>query len=393
LIVGGAVAVYRYQIRTGPRAQRKAPPRQAKLVQVVPVKKEDCITTVRAMGTVVPARQVALQPQVTGQIVDVTSELLPGGIVRAGHRLIAIDARDYRILLEQRQSDVVRAQKDLKLEQGNQAVARQEYELLGEVVTEEDRELVLREPHLASVQAALESAEAAVEKARLDLARCDINVPFNAIVQDKHIDVGATVTTNSQLVTLTGTDEAWIELKVKIDELKWLNIPQQDGDSGSGVKVYDDRAWGPDAFRTGRVLRLCGQLQSEAQMARLLVVVDDPFCLKPENRELPKLLMGSIVSAEIQGRTLASVFPIDPSYIHDDDTVWIMNSNELHIRPVRIAFSGPDHVYVSEGLTENEQLVVTDIAAPVPGMPLRVAPTDDETLHADPEPAKDKGGR
>ena len=31
LIIAGAVAVYRYQMRTSPRAQRKKPPRQAKI--------------------------------------------------------------------------------------------------------------------------------------------------------------------------------------------------------------------------------------------------------------------------------------------------------------------------------------------------------------------------
>ncbi len=43
-----------------------------------------------------------------------------------------------------------------------------------------------------------------------------------------------------------------------------------------------------------------------------------------------------------------------------------------------MAFSGPGQYYISDGLTENEQLVTTDIAAPIAGMPLRVAQAEGE---------------
>ena len=236
-IIGGAIVLYRYLIRTSPRAGRKTPPTQAKLVQIIPVLKDDCLTTVIADGIVMPAQQVSLRPQVTGQIVEISPDVVPGGIVEAGQNLMRIDHRDYEILVKQRQYDVARAEKDLKVEQGNQAVAQQEYKILGEVISEEDRELVLREPQLASAEAAVASAHAALKKAELDLARCDINAPFNAIIQDKLVDLGATVSLNSNLVTLIGTDEAWIEVKVWADKLKWLTIPRKNGDSGSSVEV------------------------------------------------------------------------------------------------------------------------------------------------------------
>lgn len=393
-IVGGAVLLYRYQIRTSPRAGRKKPPTQAKLVQVIPVRKDNYPTTVTADGIIMPAQQVTLRPQVTGQIVELSSDVVPGGIVKAGQNLMRIDRRDYEILVQQRQYDVARAVKDFKVEQGNQAIARQEYELLDEVISEEDRELVLREPQLASAEAARTSARAALQKAELDLARCDIKAPFNAIIREKLIDLGATVSLNSNLVTLIGTDEAWIEVKVWVDKLKWLTIPRRNGESGSSVNIYNALAWGADRFRTGRVLCLAGELETQGRLTRLLVAVDDPFCLKAENRNLPQLLMGSYVSAEVQGRTLNSGFPIQVSHLRENDTaVWIMDdASRLEIRPVQIAFRGPDRVYVTEGLTENEQLVVTDIAAPVPGIPLRVAQLKEQIPQGN-QAARKKGGR
>ena len=165
LIIVVALALYGYQIQTSPRVERKRPQRQARLVEVVAAERSDCVTTVMGMGTVIPARQVTLHPRVTGQIIDISEELIPGGVVDAEQELLHIDPKDYEIIVEQRKSDVAKAMRDLKIEQGNRAIAEREYALLGEIVSEEDRELVLREPQLASAQSALESAQAALERA------------------------------------------------------------------------------------------------------------------------------------------------------------------------------------------------------------------------------------
>ncbi len=394
LILVGAFAAYRYQMNTSPRAGRKKPPPQARLVQVIPVRKADCTTAVTGDGIVMPAQQVTLRPQVTGRLVDVSDDVVPGGMVKAGQKLMAVDHRDYEILVRQRHYDVANAVKNLKVEQGNQAIARQEYELLGEEISEEDRELVLREPQLVSAQAAEESAQAALQKAQLDLTRCDIVAPFNAVIQNKQADLGATVSVNTNLMTLMGTDEAWIEVKVWIDKLKWLTIPLQNGDSGSHVKIYNTRAWGGDRFRTGRVIRLIGELETQGRLARLLVAVDDPFCLKPENREQPQLLLGSYVSAEIEGKTLNSVYPVERTHLRENNQVWIMTEQgKLEIRPVQVIFSDISQVYVTEGLTGGEKLVVTDIAAPVEGMPLRIAPAEGPGPAGPGRTPAPKGGR
>ena len=68
------------------------------------------------------------------------------------------------------------------------------------------------------------------------------------------------------------------------------------------------------------------------------------------------------------------------------------DGGRLAIRPVQIAFRGPENVYVAEGLADGEQLVVTDIAAPVPGMPLRVAGTEGQGPQEDTQMVREKGG-
>lgn len=383
-IIAAAVWVYRYQILTSPKAPRMKPPLQAKLVEVVSIGKEDCTTIVTAMGTITPAQEVSIRPQVSGQIIKLSPQLIPGGIAPAEQILAQIDPRDYKFAVQQRKSDLAKAVEYLKIEEGKQLVAKQEYELLGEVVTQEDRELMLRKPQIESALAGVESASSALQKAELDLSRCEISVPFNAIVRQKHVDLGAAVNTNTILVTVTGTDQAWIEVMVRTDQLKWLDIPQRNGDSGSEVTIRYDKIWGPSKYRKGKILRLGSELETQALWARLLVTVEDPFCLKPENQNLPQLLMGTYVRTEIQGRNLPDVFPVNRSYLRDDDTVWIMGSdNKLEIRKVQIAFRQSDRVFIDQGLADGELLVVTDLSAPISGMPLRTDDTQEQKTQDD----------
>ena len=93
---------------------------------------------------------------------------------------------------------------------------------------------------------------------------------------------------------------------------------------------------------------LAGDLEDEGRMARLLVEVDDPFTLKPENRGKPVLLMDSYVSVRIEGRQLKQVATIAREHLRDGDRLWIMDDNAaLEIRKVDIVFRGHDHFLVA----------------------------------------------
>jgi RND family efflux transporter MFP subunit len=370
LLVGVVVAVALMQ--SGPSAKREPPPRQARLVETRPVVIASAHTRIDAMGTVVPAESVALQPQVVGEVVSVSDDLEPGGLFRAGDELLRIDPRDYELAVLQRESEVAQAQSSLRLEQGQQSIAQREFEILNESMQAEDRELVLRQPQLESVRAQLALARASLEKAKLDLQRSRVRAPFNVMVESRAVDVGARVTTANTLATLVGTDACWLEVSVPVQDLQWISIPRGSNMAGSRVRIFNPVAWGEGVWREGRVIRLAGNLEKEGRMARLLVEVADPFTLKPENSDKPVMLMGSYVSVEIEGRPLEQVATIARAHLRDGDQLWIMGTDDaLEIRKVDIAFRGHDQVLVAAGVKAGEQLVVTDLAAPVAGMLLR----------------------
>jgi RND family efflux transporter MFP subunit len=383
-IILAAVLTAKYQMSTAPKAERRKPARQGKLVTVGNINQTDTVTYIEAMGTVRPARRTTLSPEVTGRLLYVSEEVIPGGIVKKDQELFRVDSRDYETAVETGKSDLAKARHELKLEEGKQDLARQEYQMLNDQVEGQDRELILRKPQLASARASVQAAQANLEKAKLDVRRCSIEAPYNGIITQKNTDLGAIVSSSSSMAEMIGTDEYWIEVQVPVDKLKWIDVPKNSRRKGSLVKVYNEFAWDEGTHRQGHVLRLRGQLEEQGRMAQLLVSVPDPLGLTESKSEEPRLLVGSYVKARIRGKKLEDVVGIERKYVHNGDEVWIMNDqNRLEIRKVKIAFRDKKKVYIKAGITPDEQIVTSDMAAPIDGMALRVENSDERDISLD----------
>jgi len=370
LAIGLLLAVW--MLRTGPQAKQRPRPRTAPLVEVRPLASVNRQALLHAMGTVTASRLVELRPQVGGRVLEMADAFLPGGHLAAGAELLRIDPDDYRLTVDQLGGEVAKAEAELRLEEGNQLVAQKEYELFGSEVSEAERALMLRQPQLDSLRAALVAAEARLAKARLDLERTGVHAPFNAVVVSREVNLGAYVSTATPLGQLAGTDSYWIEAAVPASQLRWIQVPGAGRGEGSRVRVFDESAWGGGRFREGRVLRVAADLEEQGRMARLLVEVPDPLALKKGNRNLPVLLLGAYVRVEIDGEALAGVVPVARTELRDGDTAWVMSSDKkLEIRPLQVAFRGRDEVLVSEGLEDGELLVTSSLSTPVAGMELR----------------------
>ena len=371
VIVAAAAFFFKFQMDTRPKARRTPPPRQAKLVEVISLQRTTEIAEIPLMGKVMPSREVILSPEVMGVINIIDPIVVPGGIIQKGQTLFKIDSRDYETIVKQRQSDVAQATLNLKLESGSQAIAQQEYKMLEEVIEEKDKELLLRKPHLQKTQINLDAARAMLEQAQLNVRRCTIQSPFNAIIKEKYIDIGCRVSPASSLISITGIDEYWIEVPVPENQLQWIQVPRDGNQASSPVKIYNS-SWKADQFRKGNVIRLLGQLEEQARRAQLLVSVKDPLCLQ-DNFSLPKLLIGSYVRVHIEGIQLPDVFRIKREYLRDGNSVFIMDAEDnLDIRLVEIIFRGDDVIYVKNGIQDGERLIITDLSAPVEGMGLRL---------------------
>ena len=376
LAAGAAAALW--LMETGPQAKSRPQTRNATLVACKSVDYGPQQTVISGMGTIAAASTVELKPRVNGEIVELNGNLVPGGYFRQGETLLKIDPTDYRLTVRELATDVAKAESDLQLEQGNQLIAQKEYKLLGEKVSDQERALMLRRPQLENLRATLEAAQTKLDQARVDLARTEIKAPFNAVVQSRQVNLGTRASESIVLATLVGTDAYWVTVSVPVSQLRWIQIPQTKGDQGALVRIYDAAAWGDGVFRQGRVIRLESGLEEQGRMARLLIRVADPLSLQPDSARKPRMLIGSYVRVEIEGNAMASAVAIEREFIRNGNSVWVMNPDgNLAIRPVKIAFRGIDQLLITGGIEPGEQMVISDLSAPVAGMSLRIA--DDTT--------------
>ena len=155
---------------------------------IVPETRED-VAEIIAYGTIEPNRTLTLQAQVGGLVVGLNDALQPGGLVKAGERLLEIDPRDYELTVRQREADVANATVALRLEGARGLVAQREWELLGDSVETSNvgRELARREPQRVEKEVMLEAAESRLEAAILSLERTTVEAPFNGLVRQDEV--------------------------------------------------------------------------------------------------------------------------------------------------------------------------------------------------------------
>jgi RND family efflux transporter MFP subunit len=359
-----------YISKTAPQAKKRPPERTVALVKTQPLFADSHQVSVTAMGSVVPAREITLKSRVPGEIQSIHPEFVEGGFIRTGEKVLKIDARDYELAIARRESAVADAQYAFQVEMGYQDVARQEWSLLypERKATAQEEELALRKPHLAKAQSDLAAARADLEQARLSLSRTDICAPFNAIVRSTHVNVGSQVSTQDALAQLVGTDEYWIQVSLPVERLAWIKIPRTKAEKGASVTVsYRGNQ------RQGTVARLLSDLETEGRMARILVSVKDPLGWQSKTPDsAPPMLIGEYVRVEIQGQRLADVYRIPRSALRDNSTIWILADDDtLKIVPVETVWRDADHVLMQNGIAPGQRLIVSDLSAPVDGLPLR----------------------
>ena len=128
----------------------------------------------------------------------------------------------------------------------------------------------------ASALADVAAAEAALERAKLDLSRTALYAPFDCVVVEKNVDKGSLVTVQTRLGTLVGTDEYWVRASIPVEQLRWFTIPSGVDAVGSTARITQRLGANETSEWTGRVVRLLGDLEPQGRMARVLLSVSNP---------------------------------------------------------------------------------------------------------------------
>ncbi|MHA1527611.1 MAG: efflux RND transporter periplasmic adaptor subunit [Alphaproteobacteria bacterium] len=353
---------------TAPVASREARPRVPRLVEVVEVMPASQGPRIEAWGEVVAARTLVVRPEVGGTIIALNDRLTPGGLVLEGEDLIRLDDREQRLAVIEAEAEIRQIEARIAIEEGQQARAKRDLERLPGKLTEDQRQLVLRAPQMAQLQAELAAAEAARERALVELSHTVLRAPFDALVIEEQLAEGTMLSAGSDPATLIAADRFHVVLAVPVSALDWIN-PK----SGQILRLTQPGIWPEGSFREGTVERLTAGLSATGRMAELVVVIDDPLARKPENRGKPRLLLGSFLRAIGEGRVVENAVALDRAYLRDHDTVWVMTAeSRLEARSVTVAWRGAEQVLISAGLAAGDRVITTPLAVVAPGMKVRL---------------------
>lgn len=350
-----------------PKMKRKPPKKQAVVVETISMKAGSYPSSIHVMGTVMPDKEIILKAKVSGEVVSLSLKFAEGGVMQKGEVLLELDDSDYKIDVQKAECALDKAVSGLDIEKGSQMIAKEELKLINEVFKNEVKatDLALRKPQLVQARAAVDSARADLEKARLSLTRTKVILPFNALILEKHVNLGSLVTIQGSLATLVDVDSYRIEAQVPPDRLAALSIGQISGSNAIIHSKYSNQTW------QGEVIRTTGKMTDKSRMAGVIILVPDPLGLK-DRKNTPPLFLGDHVDVQIFGETLKNVFSIPRTILRDGNTLWTYDSGVLKIKKVQLAWKKNKVVYIKSGISPGDLVITTDLSVAVNGMALQL---------------------
>jgi membrane fusion protein, multidrug efflux system len=336
-----------------------APAMPSPLVSVVLATAQNVPNYLDEIGRNAAFESVTVTPQVGGRIVE--RHFQDGENLSTGQLLFVIDPRPYKAQVDAADASLAQAKAALDLAKiqfardaeviGAKAISQQDYDTKKNAVDVD--------------QAQVESAEAALETAKLNLEYCYIHSPIDGRAGARLVDVGNVVQANStSLLSIQRLDPIYANFTVTESDLPSVQKQMSSGELTAVVRLPSD----PDnAGRNGRVEFLDNAVQNGTGTVNLRATLhnaDHHFW--PGQFVDVKL----ILSVEKQ----AVLIPNEAAQISQKGPfVYVVKSDDTaELRPVKLGQRQGDQVVVTEGIAPNERIVLAGQMLVRPGGKVRV---------------------
>jgi RND family efflux transporter MFP subunit len=347
--------------KTKPPPETKAIEDVNLLVEVMDLDQSTVNFTVTSQGTVRPRTETVLSAEVAGSIVSVSPNFVAGGVFAGDEVLMRIDPANYEVALKQ--AEALAKQRQIEFD-GAQKLRSQGYRA---------------ETEYASAAAALASANAELVRAKRNLERTYIRLPYDGMVRAKEADLGQYVNVGSRLGVAFATDFAEVRLPLTESDLAFVDLPQpgqMSGRDGGPGATLTARHRGQTSEWSARITRTEGVVDERNRVSYAVARIDDPYALRQGNDTAHPLPMGTFVGALIEGSTVDDIIRVPREALRGNShLMFIDDENRLRIRQVDILRTDAEYAYISGGAEAGERIILTAIESPVNGM--RVRTSDD----------------
>lgn len=373
-IVGTAVVISIAMNVLKPAPVKAEAPDTAVAVKTLILQRAQAVLSAESQGTVTARTRTALISEVSGRVLKVSPTFVVGGTFNKGDLLLELDPTDYEVALQRASAKLISMNAQLTFEQARAVQAEKEWGMTGRPA-EEAPLLALRKPYLEEARANVLQAEAEVMQAKLKLSRASVRAPYAGMVAIKGVDVGQYVSVGAPLGETFAIDFAEVRLPLTKRDLSMMNsFSSADRDSQLEIILegsIDDsiKQW------PAKLVRSEGVISKQNRALYVVVQVDDPYGkLKSDNpKATTPLLMGTFVTAIIGGKTIDDAFAIPRHAMLEGNKVALVDAEQrLRFRVVEPIFGDDQFYYVTDGLENGDEMIVSSMGVPIEGM--RVSP-------------------
>ena len=364
-ILAAAVAIVVVMTNMRPVPPKKERIELHPLVEVLVLEEMTANFEVSSQGTVKPRTETILSAEVSGTITDMSPKFVAGGVFGKNEVLARIDPTNYDVAFKQAEAMVELRQIEYD---GAKKLRSQGYRA---------------EAEYASAAAALATAEAGLVRARRNLERTYIRLPYEGIVKSKESDLGQFVNPGTRLGVVFATDVAEVRLPLTDADLAFVDLPDTSDVTATGsvegpAVILTAVQKGKPVEWAASIVRTEGVVDEKSRVTYAVARVVDPYRLHAEGDELP---VGTFVSAIIQGGAAENVIRVPRSLLRgSDELVFVDEENKLRIRKVGIVRADSRFIYIREGAKSGDRVVMTALETPVNGATVRT--TGDMSGHA-----------
>ncbi len=193
-------------------------------------------------------------------------------------------------------------------------------------------------------QAQVANQAAALENTRLGLQNATIVAPFSGVVVSRSLDPGAYVTPGTLTPILTIADPDHLDVLVHISE---VDLPQVH--RGDRAQIHVDAY--PDRTFQGLVSRIAGGLDPITRTVQVQIdVPNTSHALRPGMYATVQLAVGSQPALVVPLSALVTV--------GGQHFVWVVTDGKVSQQPVTVGRATGEVVEITNGLTEQEIIVV-----------------------------------
>ena len=300
-------------------------------VEVVPM-----AATFKATGSLEGIREANVNSETQGRILSVAVN--NGSRIGQGMALVTVDNELKAIALQQAEAQRLTA--EAALEKAKIDLGRTQELQKSSAVTKSQLELA--ELQVKSAEATLKAAQSGESLAKRQLTDATVKAPFAGVVAMRYVNQGELLSPGAKVATIV--DDSKMKLKINIGE---LDVPLVR--IGDKVKVTVDAEGGKE------IAGVISTISSKADMARAYIVEVE---IPNTDRSLKS---GMFARAEIQ-REAAREVPTVPAtalIINGDRTqVYVADNGIARLKAVKTGATTADRAEITEGLNPGDQVVV-----------------------------------